>query len=694
MNHPFLTDDYHIRWSTLSPEHIEADISHALELAEQRLEVIRQLPADTVTYNNTFAALEIAAEELERGWGRLSHLDSVNDNPEQRAGMNAMLAQVSAFYSQISLDSKIWASLKAFADSPAAAELSEVKKRYVEETCFDFIQAGADLDEAQKAEVAEIDAALSKQTKKFSENVLDSTNAWELIVDDASKLSGLPEMAKESARLDALAKGHGSEDQPKWRFTLQYPSMGPVMQHADDDGLRKAIWQANCTVGRDGDYDNTDLIWEILELRQRKAEILGKDSFPNLILQRRMAKTGEAAMAFTEDLHGRIVERFRDETKDLQDYKACKTGGQAGALEPWESGYWAEKRRKEQYDFDDEALRPYFPVDQVMEGMFTITSQLFGIKISQRETVFGADEDGKVQVWHEDCLYYDVHDAQSDELLGSFYADWHPRSAKRGGAWMNSLKTGGPCEKGGERTPHIGLMVGNMTKPVGDTPALFDHREVETIFHEFGHLLHHLLGDVEVRSLSGTNVPWDFVELPSQIMENFCWDRQSLDMFARHYETGETVPEELFQKMIAARNYMSASVFMRQLGLGKLDLELHLNYKKYKGRDLDEVDKEILSAYKAPTATEGPTMARRFSHLFSGPVAYSSGYYSYKWAEVLDADAYTRFQKEGILNEVTGMAFRQEILSKGNSRSVDESYRAFMGRDPELTPLLERAGLA
>lgn len=693
-DHPFLADEFHIRWSTLTPDRVKPDIEHALGLAGQRLDAIRNLSAEEISFDTTFGALETASEELERGWGRLSHLDSVCDSKEQRAALNEMLPQVSAFYSSIPLDAAIWKSLKTFAESGAVKELSPVKQRLVEETCADFISAGADLADDKKKRVSEIDAELSKLTKKFSENVLDSTNAWSLVVDDEARLKGLPEMAKEGARLDALNEGHGSEEDPRWRFTLQYPSMGPVLQHADDDSLRKQVWEANCTVGFGGEYDNTELVWKILELRQEKAEILGKENFCDLILERRMAKNGKSALKFIEDLHAKIYEAFKIDIAELIEYKSEKTDTDPQPLQPWESGYWAEKRRKEQYAFDDEVLRPYFSVEKVMSGMFDITSKIFGIRIEERETVCGEDKEGAVQVWHPECCYYDVFDTETAEHLGSFYADWHPRSTKRGGAWMNSLKTGGPGENGGTRTPHIGLMVGNMTKPVGDKPALLTHNEVETIFHEFGHLLHHLLGDVEVKSLSGTNVPWDFVELPSQIMENFCWDRESLNLFARHYETGEVIPDELFDKMIAARNYMSASNFMRQLCFGKLDMELHLNLAKYKGRDLDQVDEEILKEYRADLATKSPSMARRFSHLFSGPVAYASGYYSYKWAEVLDADAFTRFQKEGILNSSTGRAFRQEILSKGNSRPVDESYRAFMGRDPELEPLLERAGLA
>lgn len=683
-SHPFFASDYHIRWSTLTPEHVEPDIDKALEMAGANLEKIRRLSVAEVSYENTFGTLETASEALDRAWGRLNHLDAVSNNEQQRAALNAVLPRVTEFYTSIPLDEAIWEKLKAFSASDGAKALDATHRRYVEETCAGFIQSGADLPEDKKARVMEIQSRLSEITQKYSENVLDSTNAWELVIDEETRLSGLPESAKAAAAADAEAKGHGG----KWRFTLQYPSMGPVLQYADDDDLRRVVWEANGTVGHGGDFDNTALIWEILELRQEEAELLGYENFADLTLKRRMARSGEAALKFVEDLHTRIVGAFHEDTAELEAWKAAQTGTEQGPMQPWETGYWAEKRRKAEYDYDEEELRPYFPLPSVMDGMFGIVSKLYNIRIEERET------GGDIETWHPECCFYDLYDNATGELLGSFYADWHPRESKRGGAWMNSFETGLPPSGDKPREPHLGLMVGNMTKPIGDKPALMDHREVETIFHEFGHLLHHLLADVTVKSLSGTNVAWDFVELPSQIMENFCWERESLDLFARHYETGEAIPEDLYRKMLAARNYMSATAFMRQLSLGKLDLVLHTKLDRYRGRDLDEVDREILADYKAKLATEGPTMARRFNHLFSHPVGYAAGYYSYKWAEVLDADAFTRFREEGILNPVTGQAFRESILSKGNSAPAEELYHDFMGRHPEQTALLERSGLA
>ena len=703
--HPFLAPDFHVRWSTLTPEHIEPDIRHALELSKQNIAAICAQDPTTATYHGTFPALEQATEVLGRAWGRLQHLDAVNDNPAQREALNKMLPEVSDFYSSIPLNARLWQVIENVAASPEIAQLTPVQQRFVGETLADFRQAGADLPPEQKQRIAAIDAELSKLTQAYTEHVLDSTNAWELIIDEEAQLAGLPDSAKAAAAANARAKAKSADQQPAntepphpptWRFTLHAPSMVPVMQHLNNEAIRRQMWEASTRVGAYGEYDNSPLVWQILQLRQDKAAILGHDHFADLTLQRRMAKTGRRALGFIEDLHARIHQTFLAEYRQLAHHKAAKTCQPETPLEPWQVGYWAERQRQDDFDFDEETLRPFFPVDGVMAGMFEIASQLFGISIQQLETIYikpattteTNTNTGPVEVWHPECAFYEIHDSASGSHLGSFYADWHPRESKRGGAWMNSLHTGAPGE------PHLGLIIGNLTPPVDGKPALLTHGEVETIFHEFGHLLHGMLSEVPIKSLSGTNVPWDFVELPSQIMENFCWDRQSLDLFARHHISGATIPDSLFAKMMAARNYLSASVFMRQLAHAKLDLELHSHLDAYLGKDLDAVDREILADYLAPLNTETPSIARRFNHLFSDPTGYAAGYYSYKWAEVLDADAFTRFQSEGILNADTGRAFRQHILSQGNSTPPEELYRRFMDRDPQLDPLLIRAGLA
>jgi oligopeptidase A len=690
--HPYLAPDFQPLWSTFTSESTEPSIRHALTEARHAVETISTQPATEATYESSFVALEDATESLSRGWGRLQHLDSVCDNPAQREAINNLLPEVTDFYSSLSLNPRLFNVLNTVAESDEVKTLSPIQQRHIGETIEDFKNSGAALPDDKKTRVATIDLELSQLTKKYSENVLDSTNAWELVITDESKIDGLPDSAKAAAAANAISKGH---PEGSYRFTLQAPSMVPIMQHAHDDELRKSAWEASTKVGAEPPFENSDLVWKILKLRQEKAEILGHLNFADLTLQRRMARNGNTALAFVEQIHDKISDRFLADAKQLSEYKASKTGGEPEPLNPWEGSYWAERQRKEHYAIDDEDLRPYFPVKGVMDGMFGIATRIFGITISQQETAFyepgtspDPAKDGATETWHPEVTSYEILDSNTGEHLGSFYADWHPRETKRGGAWMNSIHTGGPGE------PHLGLIIGNMSPPVGDTPALLTHREVETIFHEFGHLLHGLLSDVPVKSLSGTNVAWDFVELPSQLMENFCWARESLDLFARHYVTGEPIPEELFQKMLAAKNYMSATVFMRQMALGKLDLELHIHLDRYLGRDLAEVDREILEDYRIPTSVKSPSMALRFNHLFSSPTGYAAGYYSYKWAEVLDADAFTRFQKEGILNPETGLSFRTEILSKGNSAPPEVLYENFMSRPADPLPLLTRAGLA
>ncbi|MDP0497809.1 MAG: M3 family metallopeptidase [Verrucomicrobiota bacterium JB024] len=705
MDHPFLQDTFIIPWHLLTPAAIQPDIELALANAQQRLDAIADTPLEAVTFDNTLLALEQATEELTRGWGSVGHLDSVANSPALREAYNAMLPKVSEFYTRISLNDKLWQVIKAFAETAEAKALTGTRKRLLEETLEDFKGSGADLPPEKKKLLEGINAELSRLTQKYGENVLDSTNAWELLIEDETRLAGLPQSAKDAARESAKAKGHGTDDKPVWRFTQHMPSLLPVMKYADDEGLRKQVWEGSVGIGQKEPHDNTELVWKILEKRQEKAELLGKDNFADLVLERRMAKTGAAALAFTEDLHGRIKDAFAAEVAELETFKAEQTGQPRDHLQPWEVAYWSEKLRKHRYALDEEELRPYFPIHRVVEGMYALVERIFGVKIVQRPTRF-VDEAGKEQrfdegtpspdhvvaeVWHPDVKFYDLLDADGTHL-GSFYADWYPREPKRGGAWMNYLRTGGP-KPDGSTAPHLGLMCGNLNPPVGGKPALMNHRDVETIFHEFGHLLHHLLGKVEIKSLNGVNVAWDFVELPSQIMENWCWEKEALDLFAKHVDSGEPLPAALLDKMLAARNFEQASMTMRQLSFGKMDLDLHTGYKSHEGRDLDAWVDESLEGYRAPLKTKAPGIVRRFTHLFSDPTGYAAGYYSYKWAEVLDADAFTRFKAEGVLNPATGKDFREKILQKGNSEPPEKLFRDFMSRDPDLNALLLRAGL-
>ncbi|HLP09594.1 MAG TPA: M3 family metallopeptidase [Opitutaceae bacterium] len=683
--HPFLAPDFAVRWSQLTPASIGPDIQAALAQAQCNLDAIAAQDLAAATFASTVEALECACDDLNRAWGLVGHLNSVADSPALREAYNAMLPAVSEFYARIPLNEKLWAALRAFAATPDALALTGVQKRLFEETMADFRQAGADLPPEKKARLEKLEAELSQLCQKYSENVLDSTNAWELIVDDETKLAGLPVHAKEAARRNALAKGQGSDAQPRWRFTLHMPSLEPFMTYLDAAALRRRMWEGSIGVGAAGAHDNTGLVRQILALRQEKAVLLGKSHFPDQVLARRMARNGATALRFVEDLHGRVREAFARETAELEQFVAERTGRTAGRLAPWETGYWAEKLRQERYAFDEEALRPFFPLEKVIGGLFEICRRAFGAVAVEQPT-------GAVEVWHPEVKFYELRDEATGRHLGSFYADWHPRESKRGGAWMNYLITGEPDAEG-KLSPHLGLICGNLTPPGGDKPALLTHREVETVFHEFGHLLHHLLGEVPYKSLNGVNVAWDFVELPSQIFENWTWEREGLDLFARHFETGATIPYDLFAKMKAARNFRAATVTMRQLSLGKMDLELHLHPERYAAGDLDAAIKATLADYLMPTEPSAPSLVRRFGHLFSGSVGYAAGYYSYKWAEVLDADAFTRFQREGIFNGVTGAEFRRHVLSRGNAEEPMTLFKRFMGREPDLDALLVRAGL-
>ncbi|AHF89196.1 oligopeptidase A [Opitutaceae bacterium TAV5] len=707
---PFLDPAFAIRWSQHRPELIPPAIETALADARAAIDAIAALDSGGLTFENTFLALERATEPLHFAWGKVTHLQSVSDSPALREAHNAMLPKVSAFLAGIPLNNALWQRLKTFAASPAAAAVTGVYRRFLDETLADFRQAGADLPDAERARIEQIESELAGLTQKYSENVLDATNAWQLVIEDESRLAGLPAHALAAARQSALDKGFshdpegdadGKGAKPAWRFTLHAPSQEPVLTRADDEALRREVWTAASQVGAQAPHDNTALVQRILALRAGKARLLGKSHFPDLVLERRMAGSGAAALAFVEDMERRARPAFVRECEELEQFAGKTAGGRnrqagaAGPLAPWSVPYFAEKLRQQRYTFDDEALRPYFEVGRVIAGLFELASRVFGLRIAEKKgarAIGGKSPCHEVEVWHPDVKFYDMHD-RAGRHIGSFYADWHPRESKRGGAWMGYLVTGGP-RPDGTRAPHLGYICGNLTPPSPGRPALLTHREVETIFHEFGHLLHHLLGEVPVKSLNGVNVAWDFVELPSQIMENWCWERESLDLFARHYETDTPIPDDLFEKMVAARNFRSACATMRQMQFAKMDLVLHLRADEFADGDLEAKARAVVADCMIPTEPPSPTIVRRFGHLFSDPVGYAAGYYSYKWAEVLDADAFTRFRREGLFSPEVGAQFVEHILSKGNSEPPADLFRKFMGRDPDPTALLERNGLA
>jgi oligopeptidase A len=671
---PLLQVAFEIPFDQIRAEHVQPAITELLRDAGVRLD---RLTADSGprTFANTMEPLDTLTDPLDYAMGIVRHLEAVVTTPELRSANNAVQPEVSAFHSSLPLNEPLWQVVQSYAKTEEAKSLTGTRKRFLERVIDNFRRHGADLDAAGKEKIAEIDVELTKQTIRFSENVLDSVNEFELVLTDEAKLAGLPESARDMARANAASK---ALEAPAWRFTLQAPSYVAVMTYLDDAETRRHIYESYVNRAVEGDHNNQPVIRRILELRRAKANLLGYRDFADLVLEDRMAHKGERAQAFLVDLKQKTKRQFDHENQALRDFAGKD-------LKPWDVGYYAEKQRAALYSFDEEALRPYFPLESVVRGMFDIVERLYGIKVVERH---GAP------VWDPQVTYYEIHDENrpaNQKLVGAFYADWYPRETKRGGAWMDAFITGIAREDHLE--PHAGLICGNLTPPVADRPSLLTHREVQTIFHEFGHLLHHCLSRVEVRSLAGVNVAWDFVELPSQIMENWCWEREALDLFARHYQTGDRIPEELFDKMVRARNFRAANQQMRQLGFGFVDLGLHREYSAHEHGEVVNYARNILQEFSPTRLPERYGMIASFTHLFASPVGYGAGYYSYKWAEVLDADAFTLFRNRGIFSREIGTRFRDSILSRGNSDDPALLYRSFMGRDPDPNALLERSGL-
>ena len=670
---PLLSRDFRIPFDKIKPEHIEPGIQEALAQAQQGLDALTALPG-VRTYENTIGALDALEERLDRAVGIAYHLTTVMSSPELRTAYNAVLPEFSAFYAKLPLNDALWRVIKEYSETPEAQALTGIRKRHLEKLVQSFVRAGADLPLKQKSKAEAIKIELSQLHTTFAENVLDATNAFELIVVDEAELSGLPDSALAQAKASAQAKGAKG-----YRFTLQAPSFVPFMQYADNRELRERLYRAYVSRASEGETDNRPLLEQILELRLELAQLLGYKDFADYRLEVNMVKSGAAAVNFEHELLTKTQPFWREEVTELTQF-AEKLGVQD--LQPWDISYVSEKLRQAKYALDAEALRPYFPVDQVLSGLFEIVNRIFDVTVTEREIR---------EVWHPEVKFYDIH-GEDGTHLGSFYADWFPRESKNGGAWMNSFITGGPrkAEEGREEVfaPHLGLMIGNFSPPQAGKPALLTHREVETTFHEFGHLLHHCLSRVEIPARAGTNVPRDWVELPSQMMENWTWERGALDLFAKHYETGETLPDDLFEKMQAARTFMAANAQMRQLSFGTVDLALHIDYRPGAEGDAIAFAQRVMEPFSIKPEFAHNAFLAGFTHVFAG--GYAAGYYSYKWSEVLDADAFSRFQREGIFNRETGRDYVDSVLSRGDSADAAELFREFMGRDPDVGALLRR----
>jgi oligopeptidase A len=659
-----------VPWRAVEASHVQPAVERLLAEAEERVASIAGAPR---TYGDTLGALDLATNELDYAASVASHLESVIGTPQLRDAWGAVLPKLSAFSTQLLLNEPLYLALREYAGTGDAKQLDPGRARFLAKTLADFRRNGAELDAAGKARLAEIDVAVSQLTLEFAQNVVDATAAFDVVVEDRGRLSGLPDGALEAARRSAEEKGKKG-----WRFTLQAPSYGPVLSFADDRALRETLYRAHGTRAAD---KNPPLIRQVLALRKERAALLGFAHFADLATDDRMAKSGEKALAFVRMLEERLRPAFERENAELAAF--ARSEGHPGELAPWDVAYFAEKERRARFDFDEETLRPYFPLDRVTRGLFEIASSLYGIRIEQ---------DARALVWHDDVTAWVVRD-RDGARIGAFYLDLFPRETKRDGAWMGGVVDRLPGTK--QQRENVAVIVANMTPPRGPgQAALLNHREVQTLFHEFGHMMHHVLSEVPIRSLAGTRVVSDFVELPSMIMENWCWERDALDRFARHFETGEPIPDAIKDRMLRARTFRAANALTRQLGFSTLDLLLHTTYDPAKDGDVLAFARGVLGRFSPAPLPDDYAMLASFSHLFGSAFGYAAGYYSYQWSEVLEADAFGRFREAGILSPEIGDRFRRQILARGDTEDPAVLYRAFLGRDPDVTALLTRLGVA
>ena len=662
---PLLDRAFPTPFDRIEPGDVAPAIGEVLARAGERIEALGQGAGGG--WDDVMGELDALAEDVARTWAPVSHLHNVDATPALREAYAASLPDLTRFSSRLHHHEGLFRRLRDFAASSVGGSLTGLRRRHLEKTLRDFRRAGAELAPGDKQLLEELRIELSELGRRFEENLLEETAAYGKVVTRRERLAGMPDSALERAAQLAAERGEDG-----WLLTLDMPAVQAVLQHADDRALRREIHTAfmdRCTAG---DRDNRPLVARILELRRRLADLLGYGDFPDYRLETLMAGSGGRVRGFLDELIDGTRPFHERDTEELEAY--ARNRG-LGALEPWDVSWLMERMRRERFDIDDEKLRPWFPLDEVQAGLFEIAERLFGLTIARVDNS---------AVWHPDVSFFEVRDATGLHV-GSFYTDWFPRDTKRQGAWMDDLVSGGPRPDGAFQ-PHLAFIGGNFTPPTGARPALLTHREVQVLFHEFGHLLHHTASRVEIAARGGINVAWDWVEVPSQIMENWCWQGEALDLFARHFETGETLPDQVLERLLAARRFMGGWLQMRQLSFANLDLELHRGYSG------DGPVMEFAARTLRPFVPSERFVERHilpsFSHLFGG--GYASAYYSYIWSETLEADAFSRFEREGVLNERTGRAFLEGVLAQGDCRDPEDLFRDFMGRDPDPGALIRR----
>ncbi len=669
--------------------------------AQKKLNAISSLKAEQMSYANTFGVIEGIQEDMDNIYISIIQLGMMADEPAIRAAQEEVALLSSAFGSDMIADKKLWSVLKLASQQDWVKEISPDRKRFMQSVLDQFLDNGAELSAEKLARVKEINKELALLTTQFSKNVLDSTKAWQLVITDPKQLEGMSENWMTTAANAALAKGYGTKENPQWLVTLSFSSYGELLRYCQVEVTRKAVWEGSNTIGRAEPFTNEPLVHRVAKLRAELAHTLGFKSYVDYITARRMVKNAATAEGFIKDLYTNSMPAYEKEREELLAFVGKKQGSSspATAMNPWDSYYYGTEFAKEKNQFNANELRPYFPLDKIEAGMIEIFSDLFDIDIKPIETVYYDEKapaqrapEGVAEVWHPDARAYEVFDRKSQKKLGGFYIDLHPRPNKRAGAWVMPVRNGESGRNGKAYRPHLACLVGNFTSPIGDEVALLSHREVITLFHEFGHLLHGQLSDTTLRSQAGTSVAWDFVEMPSQLFEFWAWEPDFLTKHALHYKTGEPMPAELIEKLRQSRNSQPASAMMGQLNLALTDFGLHLNYdKSFAGRSLDEGTDALTAVGSIPMTVPRSSHLHRFTHIISG--GYKGTYYSYKWAEALSADAYTRFMKEGIMNKKTGAALREHILSKGDSEDATVLFEAFMGRKADNKALLRSSGL-